>query len=70
VSGQSDEYRERLDVVAFRIWRRVLPLLNWIARDRLGRSFAAIGFLLAFHRDQGMENQSANACLIIAILDF
>ena len=47
MSGQSDEYRERLDVVAFRIWRRVLPLLNWISRERLGRTFAVIGFLLA-----------------------
>jgi hypothetical protein len=47
VPGKSDEYRERLDALAFRLWRRVLPLLKWTAREQLGRALAVTGLILA-----------------------
>lgn len=45
--GKSDEYFERLDAVAFRLWRRVLPLLKWASREWLGKAFAVAGLVVA-----------------------
>ena len=45
--GMSDEYRECLDAVAFRLWRRVRPLLKWASGEWLGKIFAVAGIIVA-----------------------